>query len=74
NFVGQVTNNAQGRDLLKATIANYLTEAQSRGAIQNFAVEDIEVTAGSTKDSVIVNVAVTPTDAMEKLYMSISVN
>lgn len=74
NFVGQVTNNAQGRDLLKATIANYLTEALSRGAIQNFAVEDIEVTAGPTKDSVIVNVAVTPTDAMEKLYMSISVN
>lgn len=74
NFVGQVTNNATGRDLLKATIANYLTEAQARGSVQSFKVDDIVVIAGTTKDSVIVTVAMTPTDAMEKLYCTVTVN
>ena len=74
NFVGQVTNNATGRDLLKATIANYLTEAQARGSVQSFKVDDIVVVAGTTKESVIVTVAMTPTDAMEKLYCTVTVN
>lgn len=74
NFVGQVTNDATGRDLLKATIANYLTEAQARGSVQSFKVDDIVVVAGTAKDSVVVTVAITPTDAMEKLYCTVTVN
>ena len=74
NFVGKVTNNASGRDLLKARIASYLAEAEGRGAIQDFKVEDITVEAGNTKDSVDVTVAMTPADSMEKLYLVINVN
>jgi Phage tail sheath protein. len=72
NFIGQVTNDATGRDLFKATLAEYLTTLMASGAIQNFVVDDITVTQGTDKDSVLVALAVTPTDAMEKLYMEVT--
>lgn len=74
-FIGAVTNNAAGRDLFKANIASYLSNLQSEGAIQNFdATADIAVSAGSDKDTLIVDVAINPTDSMEKLYMTITVS
>ena len=72
NFIGQVTNDATGRDLLKATLAEYLTTLMASGAIQNFVVDDITIAQGTDKDSVVVTLAVTPTDAMEKLYMEVT--
>lgn len=72
NFIGQVTNDATGRDLLKATLAEYLTTLMASGAIQNFVVDDITIAQGTDKDSVVFTLAVTPTDAMEKLYMEVT--
>lgn len=74
NFIGKVTNNAQGRDLFKSAIATKLTNLQTAQAIQDFAVEDITIAQGNDKDSVVVSLAVTPTDAMEKLYMDVVAN
>ena len=74
NFIGQVTNNEAGRDLFKANRAEYLAELQTQGAIENFTPEDITVTVGNTKDSVVATINVQPTDAMEKLYMTVYVN
>lgn len=74
NFIGQVTNDAAGRDLFKANRAEYLAGLQSQGAIENFSTDDIKVTVGNTKDSVVTTINVQPTDAMEKLYMTVYVN
>lgn len=74
NFIGQVTNDADGRDLFKANRAEYLASLQAQGAIENFSTDDITVTLGSTKESVVTTINVQPTDAMEKLYMTVYVN
>ena len=72
-YLGKVGNNANGRDLFKADRIAYLTGLQNRNIIQAFANTDITVEAGNDVDSIIVNLAVTPVDAMEKLYMTIVV-
>lgn len=74
NFIGQVTNNATGRDLFKANRAEYLAQLQAQGAVENFITDDIIVSQGNNKDSVVVSINVQPTDAMEKLYMTVYVN
>lgn len=72
-YLGKVGNNAAGRDLFKADRIAYLTGLQNRNVIQSFANTDITVEAGNDIDSIVVNLAVTPVDAMEKLYMTMVV-
>lgn len=72
SFIGKVTNDANGRDLFKATVVNYLTTLQNMNAIQAFSVDDVVVRAGDTKDTVLVDLAVTTTDSMEKMYMTVT--
>lgn len=72
-YLGKVGNNAAGRDLFKADRIAYLTSLQNRNIIQSFANTDITVEAGNDIDSIVVNLAVTPVDAMEKLYMTMVV-
>lgn len=72
-YLGNVGNNAAGRDLFKADRIAYLTSLQNRNMIQSFANTDITVEAGNDMDSIVVNLAVTPVDAMEKLYMTMVV-
>ena len=74
SFIGTQTNNAAGRDLFKANIASYLATEQAEGAIEGFDPStDITVAQGADKDSVVVGLTITPTDSMEKLYMTITV-
>ncbi|XJZ57276.1 phage tail sheath family protein [Lactobacillus delbrueckii subsp. bulgaricus] len=74
SFIGTQTNNAAGRDLFKANIASYLAAEESEGAIEHFDPStDITVEQGADKDSVVVSLTITPTDSMEKLYMTITV-
>ena len=74
SFIGTQTNNAAGRDLFKANIASYLADEESEGAIEHFdPATDITVAQGAEKDSVVVSLVITPTDSMEKLYMTITV-
>lgn len=74
SFIGTQTNNAAGRDLFKANIASYLAAEESEGAIEHFdPATDITVAQGADKDSVVVSLVITPTDSMEKLYMTITV-
>lgn len=72
-YLGKVGNNANGRDLFKADRIAYLTGLQNRNIIQAFVNTDISVEAGNDVDSIVVNLAVTPVDAMEKLYMTMVV-
>lgn len=73
-FLGKVSNNADGRDLFKASIITYLQNLQIQGAIQEFGgSEDVEVLAGDNIDAVVANIRIKPVDAMEFLYLTVNV-
>ena len=74
NFIGKVDNNAAGRSLLRGWIVGYLQEMQANNGIQNFAADDVTVEAGSTVDSVLINIAIMPVDSVEKVYVSVTVS
>ena len=74
NYIGQVQNNKDGRNLLKGTLAEYLNGLQTSGAIEDFdAAEDIQVEALTDKDSVHIQLAVKPTDTVDKIYIDVEV-
>ncbi|QOR33948.1 phage tail sheath family protein [Clostridium sp. 'deep sea'] len=73
-FIGKVSNNDDGRNLLRSEIIKYLQSLQNKGAIQNLDTSaDIEVVAGEATDAVVVNVAVQPVDSIEKIYIAVEV-
>lgn len=74
NYIGRVSNNAEGRDLFKQDIISFLRELMAVGAIENFnGAEDILVAEGKNVDSIVVSLAICPVDAMEKLYITVEV-
>lgn len=72
-YLGKQSNNANGRNLLKAEILAYHEQLMKIEAIENFAAEDITVEKGVEKQDVVVYENVQPVDAMEKLYMKVEV-
>ena len=72
-FIGKVDNNDSGRSLLRQWIIGYLNEMQANNGVQNFSAEDVTIEQGNTVDSVIVNVALQPTDAVERIYVTVTV-
>ena len=73
SFMGTVTNNAQGRNVLKSMIIEGLDDMQNVGAVENFSADDVVVVMGLTKHAVVANLYVQPTDAIEQLYMDVTV-
>lgn len=73
-FIGKVDNNDTGRNLLKGWIVGYLNEMQANNGIQNFTAEDVTVSAGNSIDSVVIDVAIQPTDSVEKVYLTVTVS
>ena len=74
NFIGKVDNNAAGRSLLRGWIVGYLQEMQANNGIQNFTADDVTVEQGSTVDAVVINIVIAPVDAVEKVYVSVTVS
>ena len=72
-YLGKQSNNANGRNLLKAEILAYHEELMKIEAIENFTADDITVEKGTEKQEVVVYESVQPVDAMEKLYMKVEV-
>lgn len=72
-FIGKVNNDSTGRDLFKANRVSYMSNLMKAGIIADFDSSDLMVEPGNDKDSILVNLAVTPIDSMEKLYMTIVV-
>jgi len=70
NYIGKTQNNATGRDLLKSWIVGYLNEIQANGGIQNFESDDVTVEAGNALNAVVINLAVQPVAAVEKIYIT----
>ena len=72
-YLGRQSNNANGRNLLKAEILAYHEELMQLEAIEDFTAEDITVEKGAEKQDVVIYEKVQPVDAMEKLYMKVEV-
>lgn len=73
-YIGKVSNNDDGRALLKAEVVSYLLNLQGIGAIQNFDSQtDILVVRGADVDSVLVELSIQPVDSIEKIFMTVEV-
>jgi hypothetical protein len=73
-YIGLVSNNADGRNLLKGECINNLDLLQSISAIQAFSSQtDLTVAAGEEVDSVLIEVQVQPVDSIEKIYIAVTV-
>mgnify|MGYP001451738243 CR=1 FL=1 len=74
-YLGKVSNNAAGRNLLKAECISNISTLQGIGAVQNFdAQTDISVYAGQETDAVGIDLNVQPVDSVEKIYITVTVN
>lgn len=73
SFLGKVSNNEYGRDLFKANRVSYLSGLESQNMIRDFDPSDLSLAQGNDKDAVLMDLYVTPVDAMEKLYVNLIV-
>lgn len=73
SFLGKVSNNEYGRDLFKANRVSYLSDLETRNMIRDFDPNDLSLAQGNDKDAVLMDLYVTPVDAMEKLYVNLIV-
>ncbi|UQS85864.1 phage tail sheath subtilisin-like domain-containing protein (plasmid) [Apilactobacillus apisilvae] len=74
SFIGKVTNNGTGQDLFKSNRVTALQNMQTEGMIEDFQPDDVQITAGDAKDSMVINLNIKPVDSMEKIYMTIAAN
>lgn len=72
-YLGVVPNDAAGRISLWTDIVKHHEQMQDIRAIEDFSDEDVKVEQGDNKKSVVVTDAVTPVNAMAKLYMTVTV-
>lgn len=72
-YSGKRQNTADSRTALWNDIVNLHTGLLDIGAIEDFKPEDITVKKGDSKNTVIVNDAITLVGAMEKMYMNVIV-
>lgn len=72
-YLGVVPNDAAGRISLWSDIVKHHEQLQEIRAIENFSDSDVSVEPGETKKSVVVTDLVTVVNAMDKLYMTVTV-
>lgn len=72
-YLGVIPNDAAGRTSLWSDIVKHHEQLQSIRAIENFSDADVVVEQGDTKKSVVVTDLVTVVNAMDKLYMTVTV-
>lgn len=72
-YIGSIANDQAGRNSLWLDIVMYHQKLQTIGAIEAFSEEDVAVEAGEKKHAVVVTDVVTIVNAMEKLYMTVTV-
>lgn len=70
-YLGKIPNNASGRVSLWADIVAHHRKLEEVQAIENFDSALVTVEQGANKKSVIVNDAITVTNAMAQLYMTV---
>ncbi len=73
-YIGRVPNDDPGRNALWMDLVKINQELQKLRAIENFKDTDVIVYQGDTKKAVVVEMAVTPVNAMSKLYMTVTIS
>ena len=75
NFRGKVKNNESGRGLFKSIILSYLLTMYGRDALRERPTSaDITVEQGEELDSIVITVAIAIGDAVEKVYLTVTVS
>lgn len=69
-YLGEISNDASGRISFWNDVVKHHKELEKIRAIEDFKADDIVVTKGDTKKSVVVSDVVTVTNAMAQLYMT----
>lgn len=72
-YLGSVPNDDAGRISLWNDIVSHHRQLENIRAIENFEADDVTVSAGTTKKSVVITDVVTPISAMTQLYMTVVV-
>lgn len=72
-YLGIIPNDEAGRISLWSDIVKHHEQLQEIRAIENFKSEDVQVAQGDTKRAVAVSDCVTVVNAMEQLYMVVTV-
>lgn len=72
-YLGVVPNDKAGRVSLWADIVKHHEELEAIRAIEDFNDEDVKVFRGNSKKSVVVSDLVNVINAMEKLYMTVTI-
>lgn len=72
-YLGQIPNNSSGRISLWNDIVAHHRQLETVGAIEDFLSDNVAVSPGETKRSVIVTDRITPVSAMSQLYMTVVV-
>lgn len=73
NFLGKVPNDDAGRISLKSMIVSHHKQLMKVRALENFEADDVKVSQGETKKSVVVEDAISIVNVMAKLYMTVTV-
>ncbi|MDR1805956.1 MAG: phage tail sheath family protein [Clostridium sp.] len=74
-FQGYANNDEASRGVLLAAVVEILQSAQNAGAIQEFDAEtDVQIYEGLSLEDVVLQLAVRPIDAMEKLYVTVNLS
>ena len=73
NFVGQVVNDIDGRELFKQHLIVRVLDPLVAQSALTYSADDIKVTEGSQKEAILVTLGVKLADAMEKLYVTVEV-
>lgn len=69
-YRGRVPNNPAGRTALWNDLAKIRQELQNLGAIEDFNNDDVSVSQGDTKKSIVVQSAITIVSTMSQMYMT----
>ena len=72
-YLGKIPNDAAGRISLWGDIVKHHKELNDIRAIENFSDENVVVTCGNTKNSVVVSDTISIVNAMEQLYMTVTI-
>lgn len=72
-YLGKVSNNEEGRSLVKNDILKQLQVYEALSALTNVRQEDVEVSIGNEIDAVVATIAAQPVDSMEKFYIEVVV-
>ena len=72
-YIGTIANNASGRVSLWSDIVQHHRQLERIGAIEDFKDSNVVVEQGDTKRSVYVTDVVEVTNAMEQLYMTVTI-